>query len=40
LQRIERFNPQLNALIAIDPDKTMAKARAADEKSPGARQAF
>jgi len=32
LQRIERFNPQLNALIAIDPDKTMAKARAADEK--------
>jgi aspartyl-tRNA(Asn)/glutamyl-tRNA(Gln) amidotransferase subunit A len=32
LQRIERFNPQLNALIALDPDKTMAMARAADEK--------
>jgi aspartyl-tRNA(Asn)/glutamyl-tRNA(Gln) amidotransferase subunit A len=32
LQRIETLNPLLNAVLAVDPEKTMAMAKAADEK--------
>ena len=31
LERIERFNPQLNAIVTLTPDAALARARAADE---------
>lgn len=31
LERVERFNPVLNAVVALDVDRAMAEARAADE---------
>ena len=31
LERIERFNPPLNAIVTLMPDAALARARAADE---------
>ena len=31
LERIEQFNPPLNAIVTLTPDEALARARAADE---------